>query len=142
MNQSVNDEGGLAIGRGVRVPLDLVQFRVETAGGPGGQHANRAKTRVIVTLRLNELTSLSEAQRHRLIDVLGPVVRSSASRFRSQHQNREAALDQLAERLRAALVPPTQRRPTRPTASSRVQRVEAKRARSRLKQNRRVRDDQ
>ena len=140
MNQS-NDADALVIGQGVYVSREAVRLRVETPGGPGGQHANRAKTRVVASVRLEDVASLSETDRQRLIDALGPIVRSSASRFRSQYQNREAAIAQLPARLREALAPRPERRPTRPTASSRIKRVESKRARSRLKQGRLARDD-
>ncbi len=67
----------------------------------------------------------------------GSVVRSSASRFRSQRQNRFAALEQLAEKLVTSLAPRTPRRPTKPTKGAKVRRVDEKKARGRLKEQRR-----
>ncbi len=142
MTAEPDTEGWLTVGRGVRIARDAVRVRVETSGGPGGQHANRARTRVVVTLRFDEVETLRESDRRRLVAVLGPVVRSSASRFRSQQQNREAAMNQLTERLRVALVPVAPRRPTRPTASSQRRRIEKKRAHSRQKRERRTSDDE
>ena len=132
----------LEIGPGTRVPLELVTVRAETSGGPGGQHANRARTKIVVSLRLDRLTALDAESRDRLIEALGPVVRSSASRFRSQAQNRDAALEQLRLRLEAALVEPEVRRPTRATRSSQRRRLDDKRARGRQKQRRRALDDE
>lgn len=132
----------LDVGNGVHIPLDVIDVRAETSGGPGGQHANRAKTKIVVTLRVERVTSLDAEARERVIGVLGPVVRSSASRFRSQAQNRAAALEQLRLRLAAALSEPEIRRPTRATRASRVRRIEEKRARGRQKQSRRTTDDE
>jgi ribosome-associated protein len=80
---------------------------------------------------------LSEADKQRVSDILGPVVRSSASRFRSQRQNRAAALEQLAEKLATALAPRTPRRATKPTKGAKIRRVDEKKARGRLKVQRR-----
>ena len=137
------ESGGewLEVGPRARIPLEVITVRAETSGGPGGQHANRARTKIVVTLRVEEVTTLDPAARERLVGVLGPVVRSSASRFRSQSQNREAALEQLRLRLAAALSQPEVRRPTRATRASRVRRIEEKRARGRQKQSRRTTDD-
>jgi ribosome-associated protein len=71
------------------------------------------------------------------MESLGSVVRSSASRFRSQGQNRQAALDQLAGKLATALAPRTPRRATKPTKGSTVRRVDEKKSRGRLKEQRR-----
>jgi ribosome-associated protein len=70
------------------------------------------------------------------------VVRSSASRYRSQGQNRAAALDQLGQKLAVALAPRTPRRATKPTKSAKIRRVDEKKARGRLKVQRRRPDDE
>jgi ribosome-associated protein len=86
--------------------------------------------------------ALSDADKQRVVDSLGTVVRSSASRFRSQGQNRGAALDQLGQILAAALAPRTPRRATKPTKSAKIRRVDEKKARGRLKVQRRRPDDE
>jgi len=89
-----------------------------------------------------ESRALSDADKQRVRDSLGPVVRSSASRFRSQRQNRTAALDQLAHKLATALAPRTPRRATKPTKGAKIRRVDEKKARGQLKvQRRRPSDD-
>lgn len=132
-----NDDGSLSIRPRVTIPADEIELRVTTSGGPGGQHANRSLTRVVATFRVESSTALSEVDKVRVVDALGPVVRSSASRFRSQGQNRRAALDQLANKLAGALAPRTPRRATKPTKGSTVRRVDEKKLRSRLKEQRR-----
>jgi ribosome-associated protein len=137
----VREDGGLVVGARVVIPAAEVDLRVTTSGGPGGQHANRSLTRVVASFHVNESHVLRDVDRARLIERFGPTVRSSASRFRSQGRNRAAALEQLATRIAEALVPPTPRRATKPSASARRRRVEEKRARGQVKEQRRRRDD-
>jgi len=137
----VNDDGSLGIRGRLVIPADEVALRVTTSGGPGGQHANRSLTRVIASFDVEASAVLSSADRARLLEMVGPVVRSSASRFRSQTRNREAALEQLATKIAAALARPAPRRATRPTKSSKVRRVDEKKARGRLKELRRRSED-
>jgi ribosome-associated protein len=132
-----NDDGSLSIRPRVTIPADEIELRVTTSGGPGGQHANRSLTRVVATFHVEASAALSDADKLRLIESLGPVVRSSASRFRSQGQNRRAALDQLASKLATALALRTPRRATKPTKGSTVRRVDEKKLRGRLKEQRR-----
>jgi ribosome-associated protein len=132
-----NDDGSLSIRPRVTIPADEIELRVTTSGGPGGQHANRSLTRVVVTFHVETSSALSETDKVRLVDALGPIVRSSASRYRSQGQNRRAALDQLANKLATALTPRTPRRATKPTKGSTVRRVDEKKLRGRLKEQRR-----
>lgn len=137
----VNDDGSLFIRNRLTIPADEIELRVTTSGGPGGQHANRSLTRVVVSFRVADSQVLSAADQEMLLEKVGTVVRSSASRFRSQGMNRSAALEQLAARIGAALERPTPRRATKPTRSSKVRRVDEKKARGRLKEQRRRPDD-
>ncbi len=95
-----------------------------------------------MTFRPLECDALSEDEAIRIVDALGTTVRSSAGRFRSQRQNREAATNQLAARVALALAPRVARRATKPTQASRRRRLDDKKGRSRLKEQRRTpRDD-
>lgn len=116
------------------------------ASGPGGQGVNTADSRVQLSLDLGSTTALTEIQRSRALEALAPrlagtVLTVSASEHRSQRRNRVAARDRLAALLREALVPPTVRRPTRPTRGSQRRRIEAKRRRSEIKKQRRSNHD-
>jgi ribosome-associated protein len=137
-----NDDGSISLRARLTIPADEIDLRVTTSGGPGGQHANRSLTRVVASFRVEDSRALSDADKQRVLDSLGPVVRSSASRFRSQGQNRGAALDQLGQKLALALTPRTPRRATKPTKSAKSRRVDEKKARGRLKVQRRRPDDE
>ncbi|MFP5256637.1 MAG: alternative ribosome rescue aminoacyl-tRNA hydrolase ArfB [Acidimicrobiia bacterium] len=119
------------------IPVEELQWRFSRSGGPGGQHANTADTRVEVRFDVAASPSLSEGQRARLLERLGAEVRIVASDRRSQARNRQLALERLAERLAAALAVDAPRRATRPTRSSVQRRLETKRHRSQRKAGRR-----
>ena len=139
---SSNDDGSLRITSRLVIPSDEVRLRVTTSGGPGGQHANRSLTKVVASFDVAASNSLSASQRELLESRAGSVVQSSASRYRSQAQNRTAALDQLAAKIAGGIARATPRRATKPTKGSRVRRADDKRARAKLKQQRRrVGDD-
>jgi ribosome-associated protein len=131
------ENGSLYIRSRLTIPSDEVALRVTTSGGPGGQHANRSLTRVVASFDVNESLVLTKADRELLLEKIGPVVRTSASRFRSQGQNRSAALEQLADKIAVALTRLPPRRATRPTKGSKIRRVDDKKARGRVKERRR-----
>lgn len=57
----------------------------------------------------------------------------TASEHRSQARNRKAAVERLAELIREACITPKYRRPTKPTFSSRLKRLEKKQRRGNVK---------
>jgi ribosome-associated protein len=124
------------------VPPDELEWRFSGSGGPGGQHANTANTRVELRFDIAGSPSLGPRQRERLIERLGPVVRVVASDERSQLRNRELALRRLEERITEALRIERPRRPTRPTAGSRERRLQSKRVQSERKRARRPPGDE
>lgn len=126
----------LRITHDCEIPLAAVEWSFGPAGGPGGQHANRTHSRAVARLDLAACEALTEAQRARLIERLGPVVTVGADDSRSQYRNRGLAVDRLRDVLADALrvEPPRQR--SRPTAASRRRRLDAKRRRGALKRER------
>lgn len=127
----------LPVAAGVVLPAAELRWRFTPSGGPGGQHANRAHTRVELSVDLAGSPSLPDHVRDRLVTRLGDEVRVVVDEERSQARNRALARARLAERLAGALVVPRSRRPTRPSRAAERRRVEAKRRRGRLKQERR-----
>jgi ribosome-associated protein len=118
------------------IGLDELEWRFSGSGGPGGQHANTANTRVEVRFDIGASKSLGPRQMARLVEKLGPVVRVVASDSRSQHRNRELALERLRERLAAALRTERPRVPTRVGRSAKEKRLQAKRRQSERKRDR------
>jgi ribosome-associated protein len=130
-------ERGIRVTRSVSLPLSEIELRVSRSSGPGGQHAQKSSTRVEAVLVVEASSALTEVQKRRVVERVGPVIRAVAQDERSQHRNRELAIERLVEKLREALAVPRRRVPTRPTASASERRLEAKRQRGRTKQLRR-----
>lgn len=119
-----------------RIALDELEWRVTRSGGPGGQHANTADTRVEVSFSVDGARSLGPVQRARVRARLGPIVRAVAADTRSQARNRELALQRLRAKLAAGLRVERPRRPTRPTKAARTARLDDKRHRAQVKRGR------
>jgi len=119
-----------------------IELRTSRSSGPGGQHAQKTETRVEAILDVEASQVLTEAQKRRVVDRVGPTLRAVAQDERSQARNRELADERLLEQLRAALRPVRPRRPTAPTGPSRERRLEEKRVRGRTKRLRRPPDDE
>ena len=118
-----------------------VAFRFSRSSGPGGQHAQKSSTRVEALFDVEGSAALSEAERRRVLERLGPVVRAVAQDERSQLRNRELATERILEQLREATKVRRARRATKPTAASRERRLEEKRKQSQVKRLRRPPDD-
>ena len=118
-----------------------VAFRFSRSSGPGGQHAQKSSTRVEALFDVEGSTALSEAERRRVLERLGPVVRAVAQDERSQLRNRELATERILEQLREATKVRRARHATKPTAASRERRLEEKRKQARTKRLRRPPDD-
>jgi ribosome-associated protein len=127
----------MPLGRYARLPLSEITVRASRSSGPGGQHANVTASRIEAAFDVEASAALSDLQKRRIIAKLGPRVTAVAQDARSQAQNRELALERLAERLTAALYVAPARRPTRPTRASLQRREEGKRIQSDRKRTRR-----
>jgi ribosome-associated protein len=121
----------------VAITLEEIELRVSRSSGPGGQHAQKSETRVEAVFDVEASETLSPAQKRRVVERAGPVVRAVAQDERSQSRNRELALERLAERLREALRVQRKRKPTKPSAAARERRLEEKRRRGQTKRLRR-----
>ncbi len=113
------------------------------SGGPGGQNVNKVETKVVARLALADVVGLRADEQERLRRVLASRLTESgelivtSSLTRSRERNIGDALDRMAAILRAALVRPKKRRPTRPSRASRERRIAGKKRRSETKRQRR-----
>ena len=109
------------------------------ASGPGGQNVNKVSTAVELRFEAARSPSLPAPVKTRLKRLAGRrwtqegaiVIRCDETR--SQARNREIARDRLVELIRAALVKPRRRIPTKPTKSSIRRRLDDKTRRGDIK---------
>ena len=131
----------IRVTRSVVLPLSDVDFRTSRSSGPGGQHAQKTETRVEALFDVERSKALTDAQKRRVLERAGAVLRAVAQDERSQSRNRELALERLVGQLREALRVPRRRRPTKPSKRSIERRLDEKRRRSQLKRQRASQDN-
>lgn len=133
----------LDIAPGVRIPLSEIALTAISGGGPGGQHVNKSATRIQLQWNVRTTRALRDDARLRVLDKLSSrldsdgAVRIVAGEFRSQLQNRRAALERLQHLVARALIVPRTRKATKPTRGSVEQRLTTKRQRADTKKQRR-----
>jgi ribosome-associated protein len=130
-------EDPMPVGRSVKLPLREITVRTSRSSGPGGQHANVTASRVEAIFDVEGSTTLTDAQKRRVIARAGPRVTAVAQDARSQARNRELALERLRQRLTQALAAPRRRHATAPTPASVDERLETKRRQATRKRERR-----
>ena len=123
----------IRVTRSLSLPVSEVTLRYSRSGGPGGQHAQKTETRVEAVFDVEASETLSSAQKRRVVERVGPVVRAVAQDERSRLRNRELALERLATHLREALRVRRSRVPTQPTQASEERRLAEKRRRGDVK---------
>jgi ribosome-associated protein len=133
---------GLRVAEGLEIPLAEIELRASRSSGPGGQHANVTASRVEAVFDVEASSALTDAQRRRLLERLGPRVTAVAQDARGQARNRELALQRLATKLTEGLREPKRRRPTRPSRAAKDRRLEQKRRAGQRKRTRRRPDAQ
>jgi ribosome-associated protein len=131
------DGDSIRVNRSVVIPLAEIELRFSRSSGPGGQHAQKSETRVEAVFDVDASEVLSDAQKKRVTDRIGPVVHAVAQDERSQARNRELAVERVAEQLREALRVRRRRVPTKPTEAAKERRLQEKRRRAEVKRLRR-----
>ena len=133
---------GIFVRPGLIIPEAELSERFIQSSGPGGQNVNKVASAVQLSFDVAGSPSLPAAVRAAVLASGGTrlskegVLTITARRFREQERNRADARARLADILHTAATPPKPRRATRPTLASKKRRIEAKKHRAGLKQDR------
>jgi ribosome-associated protein len=130
----------------VVVPEAAVETKAVRASGPGGQHVNKTASKIQMRVDLDRILGFEGDDLVRVrkflasrLDAEGRLLVTSQE-ARDQFRNREDCAAKVVELIRAALVRPKTRRPTRPTYASKQRRIEEKRHRTQRLRQRHVDD--
>ncbi len=128
----------------IQISEDELAFEFVRASGPGGQNVNKVSSAVRLRFDAQNSPSLPFDVRQRLIRLAGKRISTEgilmihAQKFRTQEANRREAVERLVEMIQKASERPEIRRPTRPTAGSKLRRLDAKRRRGQTKAGRKA----
>ncbi|MGO9147398.1 MAG: alternative ribosome rescue aminoacyl-tRNA hydrolase ArfB [Desulfomonilia bacterium] len=123
----------IRISSDIIIEEDELSWEFVRSGGPGGQNVNKVATAVQLRFDVAGSASLPPDVKDRLKRIAGRrmtaegVLIIRAQRFRSQERNRVDARERLQEIITEAVRKPRPRIRTRPSSSSRIQRLESKR---------------
>ena len=118
-------------GKSVNIPPAEIELIAVRSQGPGGQHVNKVSTAIHLRFDIMD-SSLSEQIKQRLMNLndnritKDGVLIIKASEERSQKKNKELALSRLIELITSVSTTPKKRKPTKPTVSSQIKRLEDK----------------
>ena len=132
----------IEISDGISISDDELVFRFSRSAGPGGQNVNKVNTRVTVFFDVAGCAGFSDPQKERILKRLrtraskNGVLHVASQRHRTQSANRRTATDRLVELVRWALKKPAVRKKTKVPYRAVQKRLEEKKQRGMLKQQR------
>jgi ribosome-associated protein len=126
----------------IAIREDELVFKFSRSGGPGGQNVNKIDSRATLFFGIAACRGLSEEQKSRILTRLaGRITREGllrivSQRHRTQGANRRAAIERLVELLKTGIKERKVRKATAVPYAARQKRLERKKQRSGLKQQR------
>jgi len=132
----------IEITESISIAEDELDFEFVRSGGPGGQKVNKTSSAVVLKFDIRNSPSLTEEIKNRLETICGKRVNREgtlvihARQHRSPVRNRESAVKRLIGFIREASEIPVERKQTKPSATSKRERLVEKKRRGLLKKSR------
>ena len=132
----------IEVEKGIEIRGEEIAFRFSRSSGPGGQNVNKANTRVTLLFDIANSTSFSDIQKKQILERLASragkngVIRVVSQQHRTQKANRDAVIERLRGLLTEAIRKEPARKKTIVPRQARQKRLEKKKQRSVLKQQR------
>lgn len=114
-------------------------FKTSLSGGPGGQHVNKTETKVLVNWDIANSQAVTEDEKIRIKSKLSSKINKegelqvASAKTRSQHKNKQIAIDLLLEWVEKALIPKKKRKKSKPSHQSKLKRLKKKKMHSEKK---------
>ncbi|WP_025897496.1 alternative ribosome rescue aminoacyl-tRNA hydrolase ArfB [Sneathiella glossodoripedis] len=126
----------------IKISEDDLEESFVRSSGPGGQNVNKVSTSVQLRFNAKNCPAITDYVFNRLRTLANHLMTKegtiviTADTHRLQSRNREEARSRLVELIRRAAFRPKKRIATKPTRSSKVKRLDAKKQRGAIKKNR------
>lgn len=119
--------------------ISELKFETSRSSGKGGQHVNKTESRVTAVFDLNGTEIFSETEKTRIRTNLrarlqSGILRVSSQEDRSQHRNKEIAINRILEVLDKALYVPKPRKKKSISANQKAARLKSKKQQSERKE--------
>ncbi len=109
-----------------------LNFKAIRSGGPGGQHANKVSSKIILSFELDESKAFSEEEKSLLFKNLKNRLTKdntlilTCDKSRSQHQNKTIITERFNKLIEKNLKVSKKRKATKPSKSSKARRLDKK----------------